>query len=122
MSRSAQAAEDGGIAAWRFRTGIVLIALGGVAYIVASLADSDGLFAAAVGLVAVGLLVHLTDPVVFHVPLTAAALAVAIAGAAVDAVLTAAGSSGPASAAATAALVVGVVVAVLSRRAGFLSR
>ena len=107
-----------GIAAWRFRTGVVLMALGGVAYLAAHAATSDALFALALAAVAAGLIVHLTDPVVLRAPVTVVALLVAIAGAGTDAVLAANGETGPASAVAVAALVAGVAVAAASRKLG----
>jgi hypothetical protein len=109
---------DRGIAAWRFRTGVALIALGGVFYVIASIESSDALFAVAIALVGVGLLVHLTDPVVYRNLLTAAALVVAIAGAFTDAALTATDHSGAGTAVATSVLVVGVLVAAASRKLG----
>ena len=105
-----------GIAAWRFRAGVVLMVLGGVVYVVASFADSDALFAIAIGLVGCGLLVHLSDPIAYRNPVTAAGLGLAAAGAFADAVLTASGHSGAGGAIAIGALVVGVAVAIVSRR------
>ncbi len=106
----------GGIAAWRFRLGVAVIVLGGVLYAVASAKSSDPLFAVAVALVGCGLLVHLSDPVVYRNAITAAALVVAVGGAFADAALTASGSSSTGTAVATVVLVLGTVVAVVSRR------
>jgi hypothetical protein len=105
-----------GIAAWRFRTGVALMALGGVVYIAASLAESDALFAVAIALVGCGLLVHLSDPIAYRNPLTAFGLTLAAAGAFADAILTATNSSGAGGTIALAALGAGVGIAWMSRR------
>ena len=105
-----------GIAAWRFRTGVALMVLGGVVFVVASFADSDALFAVAIGLVGCGLLVHLSDPIAYRKPLTAAGLGLAAAGAFADAALTASGNSGVGGAIAIGAVAVGVAIAWVSRR------
>lgn len=113
MSR---AAADDGIAAWRFRTGVALMVAGGVVFAWASVESSDALFAVAIGLVGLGLLVHLSDPVVLSVPLTALALGAAAAAAFADAALTASHRSGVGSAVAIVVLLAGVAVAAWSRR------
>jgi hypothetical protein len=105
-----------GIAAWRFRAGVALMALGGLVYVWASIDGSSTLFAVAVGLVGCGLLVHLSDPVVRAESVTAAALAVAAAGAFADAALTAGDHTGAGTALALVALVGGVLVAALWRK------
>src|SRR4051812_39723190 len=105
-----------GIAAWRFRSGGALMALGGLVYVAASFAESDALFAVAIALVGCGLLVHLSDPIAYRNPLTAFGLTLAAVGAFADAILTATDSSGPGGAIALAALGAGVAIAWLSRR------
>ncbi len=89
---------------------------GGVTYAWAYLASSDPLYATAVGLVGVALLVALTDPVMRGDALAASGLLVAIVSAFADAALTASGHSGALTALTTVALVAGVGVAIVARR------
>ncbi|MEA2410293.1 MAG: hypothetical protein QOC77_854 [Thermoleophilaceae bacterium] len=111
-----RAPGDEGIAAWRYRTGTTLIALGGVVYVWASIQSSDALFAVAIGLVGCGLLVHVSDPVVYRHRVAAPALLLAAAAAFADAALTATHSGGAGSAVALVVLIGGVAVAAWSRR------
>ncbi|MEA2478572.1 MAG: hypothetical protein QOJ07_494 [Thermoleophilaceae bacterium] len=100
----------------RFRTGVALLIAGGVVFAVATGLSSNALFAAAVALVGLGLAVHLTDPVIYRVPLAAAGLVVAIGAALADAVLTAGGHDGLATSATTVGIVAGVAVTAATRR------
>lgn len=101
----------------RFRIGLTLIALGGVAYLVAlGVGAAPPGYAPAPGLVALGLAVHLSDRVMRRSTVTAAGLVLAVASAAADAVLSALDRGGAGSALATVGLVVGVLVAVVARR------
>ncbi len=101
----------------RFRLGLAVIALGGVAYLVAlgTGATTPG-YAPAPALVAAGLAVHLTDPVLRQRPATIAGMALAIASAAADAALSALDRSGVATTLAVVGLAAGLLVAVVARR------
>lgn len=100
----------------RFRVAVGIALAGGAAYAWAYLAASNPLYATAVGLVGVALLVALTDPVMRGDALAATGLLVAIASAFADAALTASGRSGALTALTTVALVAGAGVAIVARR------
>lgn len=99
----------------RFRTGIALMVLGGGVYVAAALDTSNTLYAIAIALFGLGLLVHLTDPLMYSNPLVAIGLILAIASSFTDAALTATSNTGTPTAVAFAGIVAGVVIAAAAR-------
>ena len=102
---------------FRFRLGLAAIALGGVAYLVAlSAGTGTPGYAPAPALVAVGLSVHLPDPVLRRRPAASAGMALAIVCAATDATLSALDRGGLLTTLTTLGVAAGILVAVVARR------